>query len=399
MGRNTVSSAESRHQGRGHGLKVVARGQKLYLYGTLRVHGSSNRIRRSTGLDCRSDENWELAEAIRIKTERQLLDQVVHGIPPSTSFARVVKAYIRARNQEGNGKPGAADLRNLTELIDAFGELQISQLTGTDIRAFYDRRFAGLSAATRRRHENTLNAVLVFAGANGYLASLPTWQRTPVRSSKKQGRNSQKYFLPGEAELLIDCAAPHLKPIMACLYVTGARVGQTVNLKKVHFRDLARRGLGSVHFPDTKNDNAYTRPLHDYAVAIITEWLKSRDDGHPEMFLTNCGKPYLRRRGSGGQITTGFKTARERCVTRMKEMGLHDRAAVMAEATPHWFRHNFANTLKREAGMTDDMIAEAGMWKSVPLVRDVYIDSPSEHIEQQVRAVSFGQGQLKGPRC
>ncbi len=381
-----VSGPKSRHRGRGHGLKIEARrGTKtLYVTGTLRVAGTSVRVRRSTGLDSGTPGAWEIAEALRIKIEAELLDQAVFGRPAPVLFAAVATHYIQTVD------PGPADLRNLDELIKAFGTRPVAEVTRKEIESYYHSRFSGRKPQTQRRHENTLRALLNFAVKKGHLPALPYWQRAEV--PRKKGSGVMKRFLPGEAELLIDGAPPHLRPFFATLLVTGARVTQTLHLKREHF--VLKLGCGLVHFPKTKNGNAYTRPLHDYAVGILADWVASRRDRHPEMFLTDRNQPYAVTPGRGGQVRRGFQRARERCVERLKAIGLHDRARIITETTPHWFRHNLANTLRQDHRLDARTIAEAGMWESVSLVNDTYIADVPAHVEEALKGLAFGQTRL-----
>ncbi len=383
MDREPVSGVKGRHCRGRYGLKVEARhGTKiLYITGTVRIAGSSVRVRRSTGLNIDTPGAWDAAEALRIKAEAELLDQAVYGRPAPVLFAEVAGHYIKDID------PGPADLRNLQELVSAFGQRLVAEVSRRDIEDYYRCRFVNARPQTRRRHENTLHALLAFSVRKGYLPTLPYWERTKVKRSK--GSGLVKRYLPGEGELLVECAAPHLQPLFATLLVTGARVGQTVHLRKEHF--VLVPGRGRIHFPKTKNGNAYTRPLHDYAVNILAHWVAKRRDSHPEMFLTHKGTPFKRRVGRGGIIQHSFRRARDRCIERLRAMGLHDRARAIAQATPHWFRHNFANTLRQDHRLDARAIAEAGMWESVSLVNDVYIADVPAHVESAMKSMQFGR--------
>ncbi len=64
---------------------------------------------------------------------------------------------------------------------------------------------------------------------------------------------------------------------------------------------------------------------------------------------------------------------------------------MIAASTPHWFRHNFANLLRREKGWDKKMIAEAGMWEDDQVVGDHYLGDESDIIEEGVRSLEFGK--------
>jgi len=63
----------------------------------------------------------------------------------------------------------------------------------------------------------------------------------------------------------------------------------------------------------------------------------------------------------------------------------------MAQATPHWLRHSFANNLRQVYGMDARDIAEAGMWEDVRNVNRTYIVSAPEIVEQQIRSLPLGR--------
>ncbi len=379
MGREGLSSPKKRPDRRG--LKVKVRGGVYHITGTIRVGKRSQRVRESTGIDRSAPGARELAESRRIRREVEILEALVHGRKPHVPFAAVAGDYLEKHD------PGPADLRNISELLVAFGTLGVHEMGRADIETFYSRRFPGQAAATVRRHMASLRAVLGHGVKMEVLEFIPPWKRPEV--PKRKSKSISKRFLPGEAELLIDCAAPHARPIMAVEYCTGTRTGAAIHLRKENF--VLAFDRGRVVFPETKNGNAYSRPLHDYAVGVLLAWLETRNDHLPEMFLTDKGRPYVVRIGHGGHIEAAYNAARDRCVARLIEMGMEDRARVMAASTPHWFRHNFANRLRRDLGWDKKRIAEAGMWEEDQVVGDHYLGDESDIIEDGVRGLEFGK--------
>src|SRR3546814_13280126 len=75
------------------------------------------------------------------------------------------------------------------------------------------------------------------------------------------------------------------------MYATGSRRRQTMMLQREHVH--LERGQGRVIFPKTKSSISYMRPLHDYAAEQISIWLLRRHDDHPQLFLTQVGKPFV----------------------------------------------------------------------------------------------------------
>lgn len=383
MGRTPVPGPQGRHQGSGQGLEVKPRGHRLHIVGTVTVRGESVRVRQSTGLDRRTPGAWERANEIRRQVEADIQDQIIHGVAPACRFATAAGRYIEAET------PGGTDLANLDELVLAFGETLLTTLQSTPalIDDWYRARFKGRSPATIRRHQNTLRTVLQFAvDQMDALPAVPKFQRARVRHRK--GAAVMKRFHPGEVEMMVDCAPLHGRPILATLYSTGSRVAQTLYLSREHF--ILAPGRGRVIFPETKNRNSYSRPLHDYAVGILTDWFAGRTDRHAAAFLTPKGQPYKPAGARGGQIKAMFDGARDKAVARLIAAGRRDRARVVAQATPHWFRHNLANVLRQDMGADVKTIMEAGCWESESVVIQNYLADAPDHTEAAVRALPFG---------
>ncbi len=377
-----MSKASALPPRRPSGLRVVERRDtaKLYLSGTVRIGKKAIRIRESTGLDAYQPGAWSAAETLRIKRESEILDRFIYKRLPDALFADVAEEFLRVR------QPVANSVRMVREFVAAFGRVPIADLDRTELEAFFTRRCRHVQPATRRRLEGLMAAILNYAAKAGYLYAPPYWPRIQVRNQERSA--AMKRFYPGEVELLIDCAADHLKPMLAVLYATGARVGQVVHLRRAHFTFSG--DFGQVFFPKTKNGHCYLRPLHPYAAGMMQNWFRRRRDIHPEAFLTVRGRPYPRIEGRGGHIRHAFARAKRRCVRQLKALGYHERALVMQEATPHWFRHNFANTLRQDLGLDARAIALAGMWRNPAVVERYYISDVPIDLEAVVTALPLG---------
>ncbi len=369
---------------RRNGLRVTRRTncQNYYLTGTLKIAGKTVRVRESTGIDISMPGAWEAADALRLQKEMEIVDRIVYRRPPSKPFETVVGDYLARRDYSLTVQ------RSANDLAKAFAGIPVGDLDRERIEAFYNKRFVGLARTTRRRHEIVLHSILKLAVEQRILNEVPYWNRVPQRYMK--GSAISKRFLPGEIELLIECAAPHVKPVIAVLYVTGARVSQTLFLKREHF--ILERGRGQVSFPNTKNGHSYVRPLHDYAVDQLWIWLLRRRDRHPEMFLTNHRRPYARRAEGNGQFWMGFRTPRDMAARELERRGYPERAQLMRQATPHWLRHNFANTLRQVHGLDARAIAEAGMWECVDVVTRTYMSDAEGTIREKITTLPFGLG-------
>lgn len=369
--------------GQPDGLRVIQRkgSTKLYLSGTVHIGSKSVRVRESTGLDADQPGAAAAAETLRIKREGDILQRFVYKRLPDAPFAEVAEEFLRVRN------PDCGSERMIRGFIAAFGRVPIADLDRHELEAYFNKRCKKVQPATRKRLEGLLAAVFAYAAKAGYLYAVPYWPRVRVRSP--QTNAAMKRFYPGEVELLIDCAADHLKPLLALLYATGARVGQVVHLHRAHFTFCG--DYGRVFFPKTKNGHCYLRPLHPFAVEKLREWLEHRrGDRHPEMFLNAHGRPYPRLDGCGGHIRHSFARAKRRCVREMRALGYHERALVMQQATPHWMRHNFANTLRQDLGLDAKAIALAGMWRNPAVVERYYIADVPLDLNEVITSLPLG---------
>lgn len=353
----------------------------LYLVGTMRVGERSERVQYSTKLHNEMPGAWEAAETMRVKKEEEILNRILYNRPPPRPMEDLVTDYLAQHDYCYSVKLAAKDIAK------AFGGILVVDLDRERIEAFLDKRFPNGERGSRWRYETILHAMFALAMRERSLHQIPYWNR--VRYRKPKGGPVAKRFHPGEVELLVECADPHLKPIIAVMYATGARAWQTMSLLREHVE--LKRGHGRVIFARTKNGNSYIRPLHDYAVDQICIWLLQRRDDYPQLFLTQARKPYVRNVKGAGRFWHGFRVARERCTSELERRGYPERARVMAQATPHWLRHNFANNLRQVYGMDARGIADAGMWEDVSNVDRTYIVSAPEAIEHRIRSLPLGQ--------
>ncbi|NIA70748.1 site-specific integrase [Pelagibius litoralis] len=381
MDGKSVSAASRGDQNRVSGLQVKTEGKKLWLKGTVRAGKKSRRIRESTGLDCRTRGARQLAESLRITREKEVLDELVHGSVPAVTFSTAAAGYLKTVPNLGK-----TDHDNVKALIKRFGGVVVSALSAEDINAFYDDRYPKHAASTIQRHQTSLRSILSHAQEQGWLALPPPYARP--KTTIKKGKHANKMFLPGEGERIVDAADIRGQAILATLFVTGARVAQALYLPKESF--ILAPGRSRIFFPDSKNDNAYDRALHDYARQKIEAWLEERgDDDEPALFLTDKGLPYAPRRASGGQIRKLFNSARDKAVASLKAAGERDRARFLSSATPHWMRHNFANQVRAAGGDVKDVM-DAGMWEDERIVIRHYFGDAPKRVEAMTRGLGFG---------
>jgi len=177
-------------------------------------------------------------------------------------------------------------------------------------------------------------------------AARKKWCPAPVISRPKEPEGRVRWITYGEAERLLDAAAPHLRPLVLFLLCTGARASEAIYLD---WRDLDLE-RAHVSFIDTKNGERRGVPLHPRLVAELRR--SNRRAGH--VFLTHDGEPYADRKGlGGGQVKTAWRTM-------LKRAGVSD-------FTPHDCRHTWASW-HYAANRDLAALMQLGGWKSEKMV-------------------------------
>ncbi len=304
-------------------LKLFRRkaSKNYHIRGTIR--GTS--VYESTGTSDRS-----AAEAIRIKREKEILDQTIFGLKSTVTFPAAVIEYIK----------GGGERRFLRPLVEHFRDTPLAAIDQRAIDSAARTLYPSASPATLNRQAYTpVCAVLSYAAARGLCE--PRRIRRP-----RQPKGRVRWLTPEEADRLIGAASPHLQPLLIFLFGTGARLGEALKLQWRQV-DLDRR---EVQFLETKNGDSRGVPLHD-RVIVALEALPHREG---VVFRRPDGQPYVPKRDSGGQIKTAFKGA---C-----------RRAAIEDCTPHVCRHSWASWTY---GGTRDLVAlmELGGWRTESMVR------------------------------
>lgn len=245
--------------------------------------GSPNFYARGTELGCAVDQSLGTgdrgqAEALLAKLRAEIFERHLRGgaAPGSEGFATAALRYM-----EGGG-----ERRYVAPLLRHFGDVPIDQIDQQAI----DRAAATLypkgGPATRNRRVHTpISAILKFAG-------LARDIRRP-----KAPPGIVRWLTHEEAARLLAACAPHLRPLVLFLLLTGARIGEALWLDW-RCVDLPR---AHVSFPKTKNGRPRGVPLHRDLVAALAN-LPHRDGG---VFRRPDGKPYRRPQSDYEQSAGG----------------------------------------------------------------------------------------------
>lgn len=275
------------------------------------------RIRESTG----TDRERLAREALAVR-EAEAHRVAFHGAQPSqrrVTFAAAAASYVEA-------EPRSAPTRaRLARLVRHFGAGVTCEGVGLEMldEACCTLLRPGARPATRLREVLTpARAVLTHAARRGWCQP-PTVERVSVSPARTA------WLAPREVDRLTAAAAVHLRPLLAFLAGTGARLGEALALQwedvdLAHARAMLRQ---------TKNGRDRTVDLCPCVVAALA------GIGHKAgaVFRTRArgkgralpGLPYAKKRvQGGGQIKTGWRLACQ--------------AASLPGISPHTLRHTWA---------------------------------------------------------
>jgi len=274
-----------------------------YLRGTVR--GRS--IYESTGTD-----SQEIAEALRVKREAELLEESVYGARAVKTFAQAAEAYLKS-----GGSPrflGSYDeaARKWTGLIGHFGTTRLREIGQGELDAAAEKLHPKASPETRNRQCYTpFIAVWNHAAASGW-AEERTWRRprkpkgTALRAKASRAGTTPVSYERAAAFVLAMTPAPAM--VMTTLFYTGLRPIELFALEA----DDVRPDDRWIVVTSSKTGEPRGVPMHDLLVPMFRA-LKARG-GH--LFRSARGTPYPLTEEGGGQLSRAIDGARTRCGIR-----------------------------------------------------------------------------------
>jgi site-specific recombinase XerD len=371
---STGSDNCRRHRKATPGLRIIARDGFWHIHGTIRVGGRSVRIRRGTGLPATA-ENLEAAEALRLNKERDVRDEVAFGVKPTVALAVAAHQYL---NHPRPRPLGDTTVDHITEVSARFGKRLLSGITEFEWAKFVEERQAGNATSTRERYLNSLLGFLSWCRKKPrqYLTALPTFERAPqARQQRSRKRRRVAELTPEILLLWLEEAPKHYRGQLVVMMVTGWRVSSIALGVRLCDLILAvdRQGQNrsSITTHRTKNGEPVTAALPTAAVPYLKAYLKWRGGLHEReeaLFLTDTREPYA----EGGKYgRRAFQSARAGVVARLRRLAASEararrqalsawpaeerraaareaiaerlaQAELVAQVTPHWFRHRFA---------------------------------------------------------
>ena len=194
------------------------RGGALVISGTLTLsNGAKVRVERRAQVD---DPKIAAEEARNLEV-RILRDDWYGERPGVRGFAAAVKAYFQAH-------PEATDdtKKRYTRVLNALGDVPLSSINQGTVDELARRilRPSHAPASVTREVINPIRASIGAAVKRGWCAPV---EFTVPR--EHEGRTL--YFMPEQAERVIEAAAPHLRPLLVFLGCTGTRLGEALALR------------------------------------------------------------------------------------------------------------------------------------------------------------------------
>lgn len=304
--------------------------RNLYLRGSVRGIA----VDESTGTD-----DPEIADAIRIRREAELLKRSVHGAAATATFLEAAVLYLEAGGEarylgecdRETGKWSGLIGHFIATPLAAIDQLAADQAA----RKLYPK---GAPATRQRSVYGPLKAVLRYA-ASCRLCPLP------VIEGPRIPKPETRYNEPEQAEALFAVASPKLRRLLIFLTYTGCRLGEAIGLE---WEDVAlARAVAYVR--RTKNGDPRTVHLPE---RLVIE-------------MANMPGPRTGRVFGYNHKQAVYPRLKRAC-----------RLAGIPYISPHQLgRHTFASWLVQYAGANLKEVMEAGGWKSVNAVtRYVHIE-------------------------
>lgn len=349
------------------GLAVVTRPGRpgFYIRGTIR--GTS--VFESAGTDDR-----QLAEEYRATRAAQLYRGAIHGTRAPVTFAAAVVSYMEAEAR------GRAVKNAVAKLLKQFGPgalVHDIDQEAIDRAAKAICRSGSKPATILRQVIVPTRAILTHAHERGWC------DRPAIKAPRVKAGRRTDWMTPAEAEGMIAAASPHLRPLLAFLFCTGARLGEALSLDwqdvtLAHARCTLR---------ETKNEDDRIVELPPRIVAALANLPGDRAG---RVFRTREGAAYreteTERHGAyGGQIRRAFGTALRR-------------AGITRHLTPHHCRHTWATW--HYAMHRDPMrLRSDGGWRSISQVERYAKLAPPEIADEIRRFLGLptGANSVPGP--
>lgn len=275
-------------------LKLKRRGKVWWISGT--VHGQT--VYESTG-----SYDEEVAEALRIKKEAQLVSDHVYGAKATRTFAQAVESYLIAGGDARFiGTPAAG-------LLAHFYSRRLADIRQNDLDDAARKLYPTATPETRNRQCYTpFIAVWNHAVKNGW-ADVRLWSRPKKPKGTNvvrlgSGRSGTAPVDYARAAAFVGAMSPAPAMLMTFLFYTGLRPIEAFALQADDVR-LADRWLV---VKSSKTGEPRGVPVHRF----LASWLSDLVERGGFLFRTPRGEPYTAVQEGGGGLKSAIAGARRR---------------------------------------------------------------------------------------
>ncbi|TCP43958.1 tyrosine-type recombinase/integrase [Rhodovulum marinum] len=308
-----------------------------------------------------------LAEAKRVRLEREILERECLGREATITFAEAALAYV-----EAGGSP-----RFLDRILRYAGpDTLLRDVNNAWVREAAEALYPDCAPATIDRQLVTPVSAVVNMAAEDDLC--------PPRRFRKRAKDRARvrWITPEEAEALLAAVRelqPHTLRPVALMLGGGLRSGEALRVARADIREAT----GEVWIPETKNGEPRMIRLPRRALDLL------RAEPLPEegpVCRTPKGEPYVLRENGGGQIAAAFAKV-------VAAADLDPR-----EVTPHVLRHTWA-TWYHAATRDFGALMDLGGWKT-PAMANRYRKLAPEDLADRLlaRGWDFTRADFRAPR-
>ncbi|MCP5002661.1 MAG: site-specific integrase [Planctomycetes bacterium] len=203
------------------------------------------------------------------------------------------------------------------QLVEAFGNLSVRDLNPRVIEQWQSVRLKFNKPSTVNRLTGCLKH-MINKGVQWGMATEETLKQVRMVKPLEENNRRLRFLTIEECQTLVDCCAPHLRPIVVVALHTGMRRGEVLGLKWEQV-DLNH---GFILLSTSKNGERREIPLDDTLIDMFSEMPHSIESIH--VFTDRDGNPY---KGIKHSFSTALRKA------DIRDFRFHD------------LRHTFASHL------------------------------------------------------
>lgn len=323
-------------------LRLVRRDRSPYWY--LQGSVGGQRIRESTGTPDKAQ-----AEAIRIRRESEIWNRRELGAKAVATFPEALNIYLDRGGED----------RFVGRLLAHFGTTRLADIDQAAIERAARILYPDAANATVNRQLFVPMTAIMNVGAETGLCDPPRFRRRKVRPPRRRAVS------PEWLAAVMGQASPHLAALLAFMAFSGARISEAVRLT---WADVDLKA-GEAVLTRTKTQPRRVA-LPSTVVAAIANIPGTRR-------ATARVFRYQHRSSPIDALATACKRA---------EVPLHSFHEIG--------RHTFATWMLQQGETLAD-VADAGGWKSIALVKDIYGHLEHSRTDRAVRALDQRLTQIR----